>query len=358
MRRFKNILVVLDTRSDNRSLFEQAYDLALRNQAEITVVDIVQEAPPVQAQPSFLGSARIAQEQKVSFIEEVPFSDTPSAIPDSSPQSRGENPFRKKQTKLDIRELIVQEEKRNLEQFVFKLEQAGIQVKSKILNGVPFILIIQEVLRNQHDLVMTTADGSGTGKGSLFGSTSMHLMRKCPCPVWVIKPGQPRKFERILVALDLVKEDVERTALATKLMNMATALARTSQSELLVIHTWTLYGESVLRGRGGVSSDTLEILLHETRDAHRQALQEFLQQHPLDDLRSEIFLLKGEAGDVIPGLAQVKQVDLIVMGTVSRSGLPGFLIGNSAEKVLPLVDCSLLTVKPEGFISPVKADQG
>jgi hypothetical protein len=87
MRRFKNILVVLDTRSDNRSLFEQAYDLALRNQAEITVVDIVQEAPPVQAQPSFLGSARIAQEQKVSFIEEVPFSDTPSAIPDSSPQS-------------------------------------------------------------------------------------------------------------------------------------------------------------------------------------------------------------------------------------------------------------------------------
>jgi nucleotide-binding universal stress UspA family protein len=66
--------------------------------------------------------------------------------------------------------------------------------------------------------------------------------------------------------------------------------------------------------------------------------------------------LKGEAGDVIPGLAQVKQVDLIVMGTVSRSGLPGFLIGNSAEKVLPLVDCSLLTVKPEGFVSPVKAD--
>ena len=56
---------------------------------------------------------------------------------------------------------------------------------------------------------------------------------------------------------------------------------------------------------------------------------------------------------MIPKLAHEKQVDLIVMGTVCRTGIGGFFIGNTAEKILQDVDCSVLTVKPEGFVSPV-----
>jgi nucleotide-binding universal stress UspA family protein len=41
------------------------------------------------------------------------------------------------------------------------------------------------------------------------------------------------------------------------------------------------------------------------------------------------------------------------MGTVCRTGIPGLIIGNTAERVLDVVDCSVLTVKPEGFVSPV-----
>jgi nucleotide-binding universal stress UspA family protein len=52
-----------------------------------------------------------------------------------------------------------------------------------------------------------------------------------------------------------------------------------------------------------------------------------------------------------------EQIDLIVMGTVGRSGISGLFIGNTAEKVLQKVDCSVLAVKPEGFVSPVKLDQ-
>jgi len=355
MRRFKNILVVLDSRSDNRALLDQARDLAQRNQAEITLLDIVEVTPSSQTMPLSRSSAVKALERQVSILEEISFVTQPSSTPDSDARTIIERPFDKNDQEIGILEIILQEEKRSLERFVSELVEAGIRVKSKILNGVPFINIIQEVLRNEHDLVMTTADGSGAGKAPLFGSTSMHLMRKCPCPVWVIKPGQPRQFSRILVALDLAREDEERAALANQIMEMATSLARTSQSELYVIHTWSVYGESVLRGRGGLSDENLQMLLNETRNAHRQTLQEFLQQHPLDDLRTEIYLLKGDAGVVIPQLAQAKQVDLIVMGTLSRSGLSGFLIGNTAEKVLQQVNCSLLTVKPEGFVSPVKA---
>ena len=45
---------------------------------------------------------------------------------------------------------------------------------------------------------------------------------------------------------------------------------------------------------------------------------------------------------------------LLVMGTLCRTGIPGFFIGNTAETILNQVDCSVLTVKPKGFVSPVK----
>ncbi len=59
---------------------------------------------------------------------------------------------------------------------------------------------------------------------------------------------------------------------------------------------------------------------------------------------------------MIPELAYKEKVDLIIMGTVCRTGIAGFFIGNTAEKVLQQVHCSVLTVKPDGFATPVILD--
>jgi universal stress protein E len=53
-------------------------------------------------------------------------------------------------------------------------------------------------------------------------------------------------------------------------------------------------------------------------------------------------------------MAREKEIDLIVMGTVGRTGLSGMLIGNTAEKILRHIACSVLAVKANGFRSPVK----
>jgi nucleotide-binding universal stress UspA family protein len=50
-----------------------------------------------------------------------------------------------------------------------------------------------------------------------------------------------------------------------------------------------------------------------------------------------------------------KDIDILVMGTVARTGIAGFIIGNTAENILQTVTCSLLARKPNGFISPVQA---
>jgi universal stress protein E len=67
----------------------------------------------------------------------------------------------------------------------------------------------------------------------------------------------------------------------------------------------------------------------------------------------------GEPGVAIPQLEQEMPVDLIIMGTHARIGLARLLKGNTAEQVMEKVDCDVLTVKPDDFVSPLLlADRG
>ena len=70
-----------------------------------------------------------------------------------------------------------------------------------VVEGISFLEIIRQVLREQHDLVITTAEEKKGIRAHLFGTTSMHLMRKCPCSVWVVKRAQTLPFVRILAAV-------------------------------------------------------------------------------------------------------------------------------------------------------------
>lgn len=51
------------------------------------------------------------------------------------------------------------------------------------------------------------------------------------------------------------------------------------------------------------------------------------------------------------------KVDRVVMGTVVRTGIARSIIGNTAEKILEQVSCSVLALKPAGFVSPVKLSE-
>jgi nucleotide-binding universal stress UspA family protein len=256
-----------------------------------------------------------------------------------------------------IREHVIEEKSQLLEKWVDLVRRGGVPVRGKVLCGTPFLEIIREVLRNEHDLVMATAEGSGGVKERLFGSTTMHLMRKCPCPVWVIRPTQPERYTRILAAVDPAPVDEGKHAINIKIIDLATSLARRDQCELVVVHTWTFPAEKSLRSGYLVASNELDRFVSDARDLHRRRLAELLQPYPLQELKAQVYLLKGEPGHWIPELAAKLGVGLIVMGTVSRSGVAGLLIGNTAERILRQVDCSVLTVKPDGFVTPVRLDE-
>jgi nucleotide-binding universal stress UspA family protein len=310
MRRFKKILVVASTGADAVPALERAIALAKRNKAQVKVYDVLDALP------------------------------------------RGEKKLYKNVGRRKLERKLVRMRLEELLAIVAGVDSKGIRVRVAVGIGTRFVEIIREVLRNGHDLMMKPLVDDEHSRPGGFGSTDLHLMRECPCAVWIMKPVHPEAGGRILAAVDPDPSDEEQSRLDDSVMELATSLAENEESELHVVHSWTLYNEGLLRLLVG----NLEKLEKDTRKVHRRRLNALLTGFPRAKEKGRIHLLKGPPRETIPRLARDKGVALIVMGTAARSGVSQFLIGNTAEDVLNQVDCSVLMVKPRRFVSPIALD--
>ncbi len=322
MKRFKNILCVLDPKKSCEPALDRAIALAEDNQAELTVVDVMKHV--------------------IAGI----------GMPEGGPIS------------LDLQAMIEKEHAHALEKLVEPYQQR-FEFKTKILIGAPFLEIIREVLKRDHDLVIKVPD-SQDWLDRLFGSDDMHLLRKCPCPVWLIKPRGKKPFKRILAAIDVSNmypqgELASRHALNRQILEMASSLALTDFAELHIVHAWDTLGENVLHGPfADFPKEKIEAYVDQVRRRRADNVDTLVQDvihklgpEALNYLKPEIHLEKGVARKEIPACAKRIGADLVVMGTVARTGVPGFIMGNTAETILNLIECSVLAIKPPGFITPV-----
>jgi nucleotide-binding universal stress UspA family protein len=237
----------------------------------------------------------------------------------------------------------------------------GVSIDTKVLVGKPFIEIIRQVLRDDHDLIIKCADADSGLREMLFSSTDKHLMRKCPCPVWIIKPTERQNYVRILAAVDQDPEEPVKDVLNRQILEMFTSMALTEYSEAHVVHAWEVFGEGLLTSHNWeFSEDEFEAMLEEEAAGRRRCLEDLVTSYgklpDMDDAGApypRLHVVKGPAQYVVPELARELAVDLVVMGTVVRTGIDGFFMGNTAESILGELDCSVLTMKPPGFTSPV-----
>jgi universal stress protein E len=243
-----------------------------------------------------------------------------------------------------------------------------IEAECLVAFGRPHIEIIRAALRGGHDLVIKAAETQGGGlRERLLGSRDMHLLRKCPCPVWLLKPEGRQPYRRILATVDFAPgvEDTEAEGLNRRILDLASALALAEFAELHVAHVWEAPATGLLHRWGGgvwttdTTTDELRYV-EQTRNQHVlgvdgliKALAERIGPEGFEYLKLESHLPRGSAIEEIPALAAELDVDLIVMGTVGRGGIPGLLIGNTAETILDRCDRAVLAVKPPSFETPV-----
>lgn len=223
-----------------------------------------------------------------------------------------------------------------------------------VLEGEPFLEIIRHVLAHGNDLVVVGGEGVERGVTPELSSGVMHLLRKCPVPVWVMRPPGP-ETGRILALVDPDAGDPVRDSLNGLVLQLATSLARREAAELHVGHAWELTGEGMLRSSPylGLAGHEVDEMVSAAEEAHREQLRLLLDQYEATRAAATVHVVRGEGGTVLPTLVDRLHASLIVMGTVSRTGIRGLIIGNTAETILRSVRCSVLAVKPQGFVTPV-----
>jgi universal stress protein E len=227
-------------------------------------------------------------------------------------------------------------------------------VQVVVKTGKPAVEAIRHVQAEGCDLVVVGEAASSDGHLPGLSAGVMQLLRKCPVPVWVMRPCRSEDV-RILALVDPDPSDPVRDGLNDAVLDMAVSITRRRDGELHVAHAWTLPGESAFSSSPFLSIPPVEIemMLHVVEDEHRSRFDSLIYRHAVSDVGGIVHLVQGDPGKVLPELARHLGVNLIVMGTVARTGLAGLIMGNTAEAILRSVSCSVLAIKPAGFVSPV-----
>jgi len=323
MKRFKNILyVAADDRDDELGSLRRAVALARANGARLTVAALADEVPS--------GTSLEGLEM----------------------------------THETLQQAVVSQAEAHLDALIGDAG-GGLDLERRVLVGKLFLQVIRAVLHEGHDLVIKSAGSEGLF-GRLFGSDDMHLLRKCPCPVWLTRPAPASGYRRVLAAVDLdwsyPDDELQvRGELNQRILDIAASLALAESAELHVVHAWKAIPEDVMRG-------SLFSTPHEIVDAYVMAernRRSSAMESALADLGRRIgddamrgltvlrHLPKGWARDELPLVARRIGADIVVLGTLARTGVPGLLMGNTAEAILHQIDCSVLALKPLGFETPV-----
>jgi nucleotide-binding universal stress UspA family protein len=305
MERFKSILVDVDATAAVHYELERAVSLARRCGASLTIVD------------STTLSAY-----------------APGALP------------------ADIYEDVVAARRHELARLARRVPE--IPTTSRVLVGESATVLIQEVLGSKHDLLVRSHARDLTAGGSRHhGAVDEELLRKCPCSVLLVGPGRTPERPRIVGVVTVGREDPAEDALRVKVVALTLLLARLEDGAPMLLQTWVPFAEEMIRTNSLEDAFAAYVEAVRLRTAGDLAyLTRSLDGH-ISDVRT--MSRRGEPEDVVPAFVVREGIDLVVMATpISSRGITGMLFGRASQNFLQKLTCSLLAVKSDGYVSPVR----
>jgi universal stress protein E len=162
-----------------------------------------------------------------------------------------------------------------------------------------------------------------------FSMTSDYtLMHRCACPILFTHQAQDWKSDRLLACLDLESEDSQHTRLNKGIIRDARAFADIVGMDLYIACAYT----------DAINAEHLPV----KRRSHEIGSEQIGELYNIDPKR--VLLRQGDIIETLQALCEETNPSIVIIGTLARAGVSGKLIGNTAEKLLDVVDADLLTV--------------
>jgi universal stress protein E len=241
-----------------------------------------------------------------------------------------------------LAETLEKEAQHRLEAVAAPLRESGLAVDAVVLSGKTHEELVAQILSAGHDLVMTGSHTDGVLQRS--SSTATRLCRFSPAPVCAVSGDGIEPFKKILATVDPLSQDEAGDELNQRVIEMALEIARLEGGEVFVLYAW---GDDLPPGSMEAHGDAIHALAE-------GALNGLLEPYEGEIEPANVFLEIGEPAATICRVAEEREMGLVVLGTIARTGVRAAWLGNTAEKALNDLNVSVLAIKPSGFVSPLE----
>lgn len=307
MKDYQKLLVVIDPTNDRQVALERAVELAAKNQGSITVFlsifDFSYEMTSILSAHEREAMRKGVIDQRVAWLGDI------------------------------------------LTPYVNK----GLEIQTKVVwHNRPFESIINFAIEGEFDVIIKGTHEHDKLKAVIFTPTDWHLMRKAPVPVLLVKEHDWPVDGKILCAVNVATEDPEHQQLNGKIIEHAKALAAQFNAHVHLVNGYP--GTPV-----NLAIELPDFDAHSYNESirlqHEQRVQYLAGAYGINP--DHCHVKEGLPEDVIPELAVALDAELVILGTVGRTGFSAALIGNTAEHVIDSLNCDLLAIKPDGYKSPL-----
>ncbi|WP_159820846.1 universal stress protein UspE [Colwellia sp. 20A7] len=312
MKTYQKILVVIDPSTDEQKALKRAIDLAANIKASGGQVEVT------------------------AFLSIFDFSYEMTTI--LSNDDRGA-----------MRQSVIKDKELWLESLISDLKP-DIDINNLVVwHNRPFESIIEQVIQNNYDLVIKGTHQHDKLKSVIFTPTDWHILRKCPCPVLLVKEHEWPSNGNILAAINVGSDETEHNSLNDKITKEAKKLAQLIQGKVHLVNSFpgTPVNIAIEIPEFNSSEYNNTMLQH-----HKKSMAAHATEFEIDITNTHVE--EGLPERVIEEVADKIDAELVVLGTIGRTGISAALIGNTAEHVIDQLNCDVLALKPEGYVSPLQ----
>ncbi|HSN17352.1 MAG TPA: universal stress protein [Gammaproteobacteria bacterium] len=232
--------------------------------------------------------------------------------------------------------------KHELERFAAHLRREGFAVEAAVHWGRPLTdLLLAEVEKLAPDMVIKDVHVEPTVRRLLLTGQDYELLRRCPAPLMLVRQGAPNLPTRMLAAVDPLDENFRPHELNAQILGAAEKYGMLCGASVDVVN--------VLEPVPLKAGSAYGFLIEEYRRNHEWALRELGNEYGIEE--RHLHLLAGFPVDALASFIATQRIDLLIMGTVSRSRLERLEMGSVAEKLFARLDCDVLAVKVPGTVT-------
>jgi universal stress protein E len=235
-----------------------------------------------------------------------------------------------------------------LDSLAAPLKSEGLAVTTCVEFGRPLHTALEARIRAvTPDLVIKDTHHHSLVRRTVITNTDWHLIRDCPVPLLLAKPHTWPDVLRVVAAVDAGHAGDRSDFLTHAIIDASVRLARGFGALPDLVHAWSpaplLAQMTAIGAPAWPAVSVPPELIGDLDQFDADRLAHLARVHDVESGR--VHRIEGVAGDVLPEFAEREQVDMLVMGAVSRSALERLFVGNTAERLLERIPCDVLIVK-------------